>query len=78
ATVFISRLQDAIQVIEDYPSNAVKFSWRKTIVGTEANGFQLELACHTFTTHMYVFGFVAIEAVKEKPVWARNARNRRH
>jgi hypothetical protein len=78
ATVFIPRLPNAIQIIEDYPSNAVKFSWREAIVGTKDNGFQPKLACHTFTAHMYVLGFVAIEAVKEKPVWARNARDCRH
>jgi hypothetical protein len=78
ATVFIPGLQNAIQIIEDYPSNVVKVSWRKAVVGAKDNGFQPKLARHAFTAHMHVLGFVAIKAVKEKPVWARNALNRRH
>lgn len=63
--MFLPCLQHAVQILEDYPSDAVKFSWREAIVAAEGSGFQPELAGHAFTTHMHVLGFVAIEAEKK-------------
>jgi len=64
ATVFIPRLQNTVQIIEDDPSDSVKLCGREAVVGAKDDGFQPKLARHAFTTHMHVLGFVAIEAVK--------------
>lgn len=77
-TVFNPRLHNSIQIIEDHPSDSVKFSWREAVVGPQDNCFQPELARHSFAAHMDMSWFIAIEAVKEKPIWARNTWNRRH
>jgi hypothetical protein len=68
ATVFIPCLQDAVQIVEDYPSDSVKLPWGEADIGTEHNSLLPEFAGHAFTTYMHMLWFIAIEAVKENPV----------
>jgi hypothetical protein len=64
-TVFLPRLQNTIQIIEDNPSNPVKLPRREAVIGAQDNGVQPELAGHSITSYMDMPGFIAIEAVKE-------------
>jgi len=50
----------------------------KTMIGAQFDRFQPELAHHVSSSNMDMHGLVAVEAVKEKPVWTRDIRDAGH
>jgi hypothetical protein len=59
-----------LQVIENDLPNAVQFLGRETIIVRQSDRFEPELANGSVSAHMNMPRFVAIEAVKEKPIGA--------
>ena len=55
-------------MLEDQLPNTVQFICLESIVCAESYGFKPKLTSHSLTTYMNMFGFAAIEAVKEKQV----------
>jgi hypothetical protein len=49
-----------------------EFARGKTVIGAQFDGLQPEFANHVLSLNMHMQGLVAVEAVKEKSVWARD------
>src|ERR1019366_6263874 len=77
AAMFIPGLPNTVQIVDDDLSAAVQFLCREAIIVRQDNGFEPELADGPVPAHMDVPRFVTVEAVKEKPIRARDTRNRR-
>ncbi len=58
--------------------NLVEFSGRETVIGAQRDGFQPELADHSFTSHMHVRWFIAVETVEEESIGTRDIFDSRH
>jgi len=61
-----------VTVLYDYFPYGIEFFWGKTLIPRQYNGLHPEFAYHPFSLNMHMHLLVAIEAVKEKPVWPWN------
>lgn len=77
-TVLIPCLQNVILMLIDHPPNRTQFSRRETVIRSELDRIQPELAGFPLTPDVDVNGFITIETVKEEPVWTRYAPYPRH
>jgi hypothetical protein len=77
-TVLIPCLQNEILMLLDHPPNPAQFPRRETVIPSELDRIQPELAGFPFAPDVDVNGFITIETVKEKPVWTRNTPYPRH
>ena len=64
--MFIPGLQDMIQMIKDRFSYQVKFLRWKTIIGTQRDGIQPELAGPALPTSVDMSWFITIKTIKRK------------
>ena len=65
-------------VLYDYFPYGIELFWGKTLIPRQYNGLHPEFAYHPFSLNMHMHLLVAIEAVKEKPVWPWNILDCRH
>jgi hypothetical protein len=62
-------------MVDDHLPDAIQFLCRETIIVRQDNGFEPKLADGAVAAHMNVPRFITVEAVKEKPIGARNTGN---
>src|ERR1039458_5977838 len=76
--MLIPSLQNRLLVKCYLGTDLIQFSPRKTVVAAQRQGREPVLADPLLTLNVYVLRFVAVEAVKEKPIWSGNVLDGRH
>jgi hypothetical protein len=64
---------NSIQIINNDLANAIQFLLLESAVRGQFNRVEPELAYGLVATNVHVPRFVTVEAVEEKPVWARDS-----
>jgi hypothetical protein len=77
-TMLIPSLQDPLSVFRNQLANTIQLGGRKSLVETEHDRLQPELADHSLTPNVHMLRLVAVETIEEEPIRPRNIANRRH
>ena len=72
-SIQIAALMPCLDDLDQIGTNLIaydsEFVRGKTMVGAQVDSLQSEFAYHALSANMDVQGFIAVEAVKEEPVW---------